>query len=307
MAKPVMIFRGAMGLNTRNDPARLRMDTETGLCELAEAVNVDVDNSYRINRRPGMQATACTSPVHSLFSVMGTTLCVSESSLCRVESDFTLATIRSGLTPGARMRYVQVGNQVYYANGHENGIYDLDSQTNSAWVAGDYYGPRTNRTFSDPPVGHLLEYFNGHIFIGDGQALWHTEPFSYDRVDFSQNFSWFPARLTMARAIPDGLIVSTTQELYVLSGAGPQDFQKYRLATYPTIEGTDVVCDTEDMDPDISSSLRGQGVIFATTKGICLAGSGGAFYNLTKKRIDYPAQSRGTAYIYRGKYVVIME
>lgn len=307
MSEYVPLFRGALGLNTRADPTRLQHDLDSGMCELAEAVNVDVTDTRRVSRRPGSKATACTSSVHSLFSVPGTTLCVNGTNLCRLESDFSLTTLRSDLTSGARMSFAQAGDRIFYANGYENGVYSLTSQADAAWVAGSYYGPRTNRTFDDPPVGSLLEHYNGHVFIADGNVLWHTEPFGYDRVDFSQNFFWFPFDLTMVRAVPDGLVVSTTQELYLLSGQGPQEFRKMTLAAYPAIKGTDVVCDTEDMDPEISRYLRGQGVIFATTRGICLAGSEGSFHNLTKQRIDYPVQSRGTAYIYRGKYVVIME
>lgn len=307
MAKFVPLFRGALGLNMRADPARLKQ--KDGFVELAEAVNVDITDSYRISRRPGRLSTAIASPSHSMFSALGTTLFVSGTELYRLDPGPTATQVKTGLTDGARLRAALVNNQIFFLNGYERGIFDLPSQSVQDWIAGTYYGPRTNRTFESPPSGHNLELYNGRIFIALDNILWFTEPFGYGWVDYSQNLIPLDSRITMVRGVTGGLYVSTLQATYFFSGAGPEDFQKRRVATYPVIEGTDVECDAEDLGAsDMEVPVAGMtGIICTTTQGICFAGPEGYFRNLTKETIYYPLQTIGTAYIYRGKYVVCLE
>ncbi len=306
MSDYVPLFRGALGLNMRADPARLRQDPKTGMCELAEAVNVDVTDSYRVSRRPGRLSTSITLSAHSLFAALGTVLFVSGDTLYRMDSESEVTALRTGLTPDARMSFTDVYSLIYFSNGYETGVYDTVNTEISAWEAGQYIGPSTTRTFDDPPAGHIIEHFNGRIYIAQDSLLWWTEPFGYNWVDHSQNLIVLPSRITMVRGVTDGLYVSTLHETYFLAGAGPEVFAQRKVASYPVIEGTDVICHADDLGEDVGMSGV-QGVMATARDGICFMGPEGTFINLSKRKLYFPVQSIGTAYIYRGKYVVVME
>ncbi len=306
MTDYIPIFSGAHGLNIRDDPAQLKI-TKTGLAELAEAVNVDVKNSRRISRRPGRLSTSVVLPSHSLYSALGVTLFVSGTSLYRLDSGPVATQIKTGLTEGARMRFTDVNDNIYFANGYEKGVYNVSSQTVSDWTAGTYYGPRTNRTFESPPAGHLLEYWQSRIYIAKDNVLWFTEPHGYGWIDYSQNAYIFPARITMVRGVSGGLFVSTLYNLYFLEGNTAGSLKQHEMAAYGVVEGTDVVCDADELDYDMVGGAIGKGAVCTAQEGICFCGPGGTFRNMTKDHIYYPRKNSGTAYIYRGKYVAILD
>jgi len=51
----ITVFSGATGINNIVDPVRLKFDPDTGIGELAEAVNVVIDQTGRISRKHGME------------------------------------------------------------------------------------------------------------------------------------------------------------------------------------------------------------------------------------------------------------
>ena len=119
--KPIPVLRSCTGLNTRFDPYRLPMDNETLIGSLAIAVDVEIDDSHRINRRKGYAPTKITSGVHSLFCDGGHCLFMYSGSLYRLSDSFMndavcYTGIRSGLTD-IQMYYVQVADKIYYSNG----------------------------------------------------------------------------------------------------------------------------------------------------------------------------------------------
>jgi len=303
--KYIKFFRGALGLNTRAGPSRLIADQDTGLCELAQAINVDVDSFRRISRRSGAAATACTVPAHSLYSVLQTTLFVSDFSLCRLEDDYS-HTVLASLDSNYRMSYLYLNGLIYFSNGTDKGIYSMPEGTVHEWEAGEYIGPRTDREFLSPPPGEILEFHNGRIHIAEGSVLWFTEPFGYNWVDYSENYYVLPSRITMLRSIEGGMYIGTETSLHFLQSDPPQ---LIHISNENVIRGTDVLCDKDDVQLDLIEGIRHTGpcVICASNQGILFLGQNGFTRNLTVRRIEYPVQSEGAAYIYQGKYVVIME
>jgi hypothetical protein len=303
--KYIKFFRGALGLNTRAGPARLITDRETGLCELAQAVNVDVDAFRRISRRPGAKATACDVPAHSIYSILDTTLFVSDYQLCKLEDDYSY-TVLATLDSDARMSFLYLNDLIYFSNGVDKGIYSITENDIYEWEAGEYFGPRTDREFLSPPPGEILEFYHGRIHIAEGSVLWFTEPFGYNWVDYSENYYVLPSRITMLRAIDDGLYIGTTTGVHFLRGDASGLLQ---VSAGHVVRGTDVLCHKEDIQTDLVEGIRHSGpcVICASSEGILFLGRDGYVKNLTGKRIEYPVQSQGAAYVYEGKYVVIME
>ena len=93
--------------------------------DLVEARNVDIDDTGGLSRRQGYSLTLAGSDCHSLWSTAdgSVTLLVQGDALHRFDGQ-ALAQLGSGLTIGARMRYVEHLGRVYHTNGIESGVYE---------------------------------------------------------------------------------------------------------------------------------------------------------------------------------------
>jgi hypothetical protein len=302
MSKPITIFTGANGLVTKVDPARLKFDPKTGVQDLAVAVNVDIDPTGRIGRRKGFAATARTENIHSLWCEGGACLFVTGTSLCELFSDYRHAVIVT-VTQGAAVSYFQLKNRSYWMNGFEKGF--IENQVNNSWGKGTYVGPATTRQFSDPPLGHMIAYGFGYVFIAQGPTIWYSEPFNVNAFDLSRNYLPFEDRVAMLRPLPAGGVwVSTGKETHFLPGMNPRETGPMKIADYPAIEGTDALIDLSKVG---SGEMSGIGVIWTSTNGICVGTSEGQMLNLTQRRIDYPRSIFGAGICFDDRYVTTLE
>lgn len=91
--------------------------------DLVEARNVDLDDTGGISRREGYRVAMAGSDCHSLWSNAdgSVSLFVQGDRLMRFDGT-TAAQLGSGLTIGARMRYVEVLGRIYHSNGIESGV-----------------------------------------------------------------------------------------------------------------------------------------------------------------------------------------
>lgn len=110
-------FGAFKGLRNSVPPERLEPS------DLLDAVNVDIDNSGRIARRPGVMLLSA-GDAHSLWSHGQTCLFVRGSILHRLHQDYASSIVASGLTPDLPMNYVEVNGRVYWSNGVQTGVID---------------------------------------------------------------------------------------------------------------------------------------------------------------------------------------
>jgi len=302
------ILSGAVGLNNARDPVRIKYDPETGIGELAIAYNVNIGDNHRISRVKGFTATSRNESCHSLWPRENpgfNCFFVSGGSIYRLNPDYSRTGIRSGLTLNARMSYVGVSDgkndNIYYTNGYELGI--IRENISYPWEKGEYVGPETKKVFYDPPIGTLLEVYNGHMFVVQGNNVYYSEKFAYDRHRML-NLP-FPHDITMFRAIDDGIYVGTEREIYFLNGEDPESFVLRRKADYGVIRGTDVLTNGDKIGKD--SQYFGKVVVWTTAKGICLGAVGGQFKNLTWKNLRYPNSIQGAGLIVKDRYVCLLE
>lgn len=302
MGRPITWLKGSKGLNNRIDPLRLPFDPDTGIQDLAVAVNVDLDHTGRISRRKGWAATDMVDPCHSLFSHGVTVLFVTGTSLCVLGTDYTYTVVRT-VQEGARMSYVPVGDRIFYANGTEVGY--IRGNVSYAWSKPtDLPGPRTLKQYSDPPVGYLLAYYKGRMYVVQGDIVWYSESFGINLFNLARNFINFESHLRMFHPVRKGIWLGTHFDTYFLEGDTPQDFNLHKVATYAPIFGTDV-----DVDGSRIADGRHKGiaVMWTSTEGICMGTSEGEFINLTERRLTYPESFEGAG-LYDGfKYVSVLE
>lgn len=303
--KTITLFRSTSGLNTKVDAARLHFDPKTGVTDLAAAYNIDIDDSGRPTRRRGRTILDATA-MHSLFAGTTDNLVVQGTALGVLGVDPYSFTAIATVTAGARVSYVEIFNGqkhvIYYCNGYEKGR--VIDGTHYSWVASAYSGPRTSRTFSDPPIGHLLAAYNGRVYIAVENVVWYSEPFSYSWFDLARNYMQFPTDIKMLAVATDGLFISTQSEIFSLTGPDPSQFTLHKVADCPAKGGTLAMVNAATVG---NGEMKGILPMFTTDNGICLGAPQGQLMDLTERVLDIPESAQGAA-VYTGKkYICSLE
>jgi len=304
--KTIVLFDKVAGLNNVDAPTRMVYDPSNSIINLAEAVNIDVDNTGRPKRRCGFTATTRTESSHSMFTGRTGTYFIAGTVMYRLNGDATRTSIATGIVADLPMYYIEVLDTIYFANGLQKGT--LVNGVYTDWSVGTYYGPTTHRQFSAPPTGTILEVYNGTMFIVVKNVLWYSERFGMNLFDLARNFIWFEDDITMVVAVKDGLYVSTTKKVVFLQGSYPDEFKQFHVSDQPAVPGTAVKVNAEDVESGnvsaFKSSMSGKGVIWTTLSGIYFGHEGGESKCLTGNRIKLPSVSSGCAAFHDGRYLV---
>lgn len=299
--KPVLIFSSTKGVNTRVDEARLALDFETGECELAEGVNITIDQSGRIYRRTGY-SLVIAGEYHSVFCDNGPCFVVQErvndAALMQVASDLSLSGVRSPLTKGLRMSFWQDGPTTYYSNGKENGI--IVDGISAPWPDHtNHVGPETSRVFFPAPVGTHINVGHGRMWIFDGKILWFSEPYAYGKFDNARGYIPFHSIGRMVRCVDNGVWVSDSHSTYFMEGTNPAEMVPKVKAPYPMLEWSDSTITVDAIEYGFNWS-PGQSLVVISTEGLCLMGPSGEFENLGKKKLLAPPGATKGATLIRG-------
>jgi hypothetical protein len=202
------------------------------------------------------------------------------------------------------MYYAQVGAEIYWMNGEVRGIFNCPTGVCRDWVARDYVGPETNRTFSDVPIGTCLVHYQSRLYIAQGNVVWYTEPYAYSWVDRARNFLMFPGVPTDMFSSKEGMFVSILEKdtTFFVTGNTAKDLTPRPIApaiipgTLSKIKGSEVGMDSEEI------------VFLGTTKqGIILITGKGEVKNLTRNRLTYPATNKGAAAVTSRSYIVSLQ
>lgn len=310
MSRPIPIFSGSNGLNTKLDPVRLRFDSKVGITDFAACKNIDIDDSGRPFLRSGTTATARTeSTWKNLFGCGSYALGTKGNALCVIEADMSYTALRN-ITTGANMSFVRDtdGEQdiIYYMNSYEKGR--VLNKVSYTWPLITPVGVTTQKEFSEAPVGHLLEIRNLRMFIAEDNILWYSEPSGYHAYRLGANYFGFPSRLKMVQAVSGGLWVSDSESIYFLGGSIAPTLQEMpvqrKLAGYPAIENTAVKTLASRIGID---GLSGIVIVFTADEGICVGSEDGQLINLTEKKIDLPSGITGAGVYRDGKYICTID
>lgn len=303
MGKPITIFRGATGINNKIDPTRLMFDPETGVTDLASAVNVDVDDTGRVMRRDGYVLSAAGA-FADLYSMGAYALATKDGYIGTLGADYTFTPL-AAVTPGAKVCYASIGSQAFYMNGYEKGI--ITDGVHAPWTAGSYVGPETNKTFEDPPLGHLLMLFNGHMWVaqsvGGYHMVHHSHRFAYSWFDFASNRMPFPGRVVMMAPVADGFYIGSGGKVYFLQGAIPREMAIREVATCGVYEGSAVRAPAYKLGLD----MPGEGIVWGSPEGVWFGADGGMVFNLTEKSLILPDGSRAVGFYSGEKFFCMVE
>jgi hypothetical protein len=305
MAKDSVTFNRFAGIKNTVTEERLSLggrDSSGRLigAELAEALNVDIDDAGQIKRRRGRKKVS-SGNFHSMWSFKGVTYVVKDNHLCRLYPDYTVKVLRFNVGPD-RISYVKVDNSVYFSSRTVSGVINTVTEVASEWGyesvdggAGRWLSPVVNpsdyvpevrgKLLGAPPNASYLAYLNGRIYLASGKTLWATELFLYDYVDKTRTFLQFEAEITGVMAVTDGLFVGTTEAVYYLSGPFGS-MARIKIADVGMVPGSMV-----DVPADVvrGQSFSRNAVMFMTRLGVFVGLDGGIVSNITQSRVEFPA------------------
>ena len=298
-AKFIPLFKSTTGLNNALDPVRISYDLKTGVTELAQAVNVNIDNSGRPSRRLGRtikraEASQCG------FSDGETCLFVAGTTLYQMFPDYCRVALRTDLTAGARMRYYPIAGRIYYLNGYERGY--VFKGKDYTWEKGTFTAPgNPNTIYSNPPSGHLVSWFASRALIAKDNAVFASISSFYGVFDLHGDMKLFPNRITMLRPTPNGLWVGTTSQVMFYQGTEWKKLKRVLKFGSGVIEGSDVVC------PKDRIGATSDEIIFTTPQGICTGSEDGTFTNQTVNKLIFPSGRYASAAVVGDRYIVTIQ
>lgn len=273
-ASPAATFRDFKGIDNVDDPSRLHEgDERSGLTSLVEAENVDVDDRRMLSRRVGQVERLAGAP-HSIWANKREDTCyfVEGTELKQFFDDNSSAVIRSGLTPGLEMSYVEINDFVVISN----------SQIIGKIKAGAYieFGPPNARLHRvSPKPGHIVEVFQNRLLVAVGSRIYYSDSLKFHNFSDIKMYHQFNGYISMMKAVPGGVYVSDGEETFFLAG---RDFTKPRkrtIADYKALNNTAVKIDGVNLALE---GFNGDVILWLSEKGVCVGSSDGGFINLTK-------------------------
>lgn len=289
------------GIKNTVNPERLGID------ELETAVNVDLDDAGQASRRRG-QTRVATGNFHSLRNHRDQLLGVKEEYLGTISPTY-LFTNLAHVGPD-RLKYVAVGDDLYYVSRSASGRLDADWAVHPWGVHGgggtwlspvitptETLGPVAGKLLGPPPLAEHAAWYKGRIYLGAGKVLWATELYLYDHVDRTRNYIYFEDEITMVASLDDGIYVGTEGGAYFLSGTFSDGLARKHITDAAVIPGTEAVVPSEKVHPmgRRDATRADSSIVFMTTDGVFAGFGGGEAYNLTLGKVVFPMAQSGAA------------
>ncbi len=293
-----ILFTVATGLNNILDPVRLPYNPESGISDLSEAVNVSIDDTGRVSRRPG-QSLLSDVISHSVFCDKGDCFVaqdrLSDTALYRVATDYTLTGIRSDLTKGARIAFCQVGSKTYYLNGYQNGV--IENGISAAWPDNTgHIGAESIRAFYPAPVGTHLAFFQSCMWIVKDNVIWVSEPNAMGKFDFARRFFQFGTKVRMIKPVDGGVWVSEEKSTgFIKAGEGFAEMSYKKKSPFPAHEWSENI-ELVDLS-NTEYQIPGLSAVWSSDAGLCIGTADGQLIIPTEKKLIYPTGASGATIV----------
>jgi hypothetical protein len=275
-------FSKISGLNAVDDPVSIGFDAENGVSEAQVAVDCIISDQGRICRAPGYTQVQSGS-YHSGFCDGGDAFVAKTTALYQVGTDDSVTGVRSGLS-GDFISYCQIGEETYYTNNTQNGI--IKGGKSRTWSLGTYTGARTLAKISAAPVGHLLAYNHGHIFVAVENAIFfNLVPGEYDKFVFDSHRWMFPTKVLLMAPVENGMFISDRNKTYFREGRDPLNAPVFTKANYPAYEWSLAIDPVEGGEIGQDPGLYR---LWSSPEGLISGSTTGVLRNITKEKIIYP-------------------
>lgn len=293
------------GINNKIDPKRLRQyDPKTGVTDLAEGQNIDIDDSGQIQSRLG-QIEFSAIPSHSAFCNKGDAFFAqdreSDTAIYRFNTDLTWTGVRSGLVKGSCLSYAQVGAQTFYANGAQNGV--ITDGVSAAWPdQSEHVGAETTREFYPAPVGNHIEYcpWLMAMLVAVGSSIYVSEPAAVGKYRLSGRRFDFGHNVRMMKSVEGGIWISTAEEIGFI--ARGEDFKGLKWIAKPSRKPAhewSVNCELVDLSKT-ALQIPGESAVWSSDDGKCVGTQDGQLIVFTEEKLIYPTGAMGATVVDKG-------
>lgn len=291
-----ILYENFEGIDNRN--TGIRAKSRNGVF-LKSATNVFITRKKNIRTREGVLIQSA-GDYHSIFHRNKVLYGVKNSNLISRRIDQAQETIIRASVGSNDFHFTAAGQRIFGTNNDIIGYIE-----NLAWNS----FPSVSQTYKRPmPPGHLIEYCLGRLFVARENIIIASDPAAYHFYDERQdeNLIMRPSRVTMMRGLDDGLWHSDSNQIMFESGKSFSEFERKVVAPYPAIEGTASLVRENVL---VERTLLQQAFFFSTREGICVAGTGGQFFNLTEQGYSMPSAIKGFGFLRTGEvnqYITIL-
>jgi hypothetical protein len=179
----------------------------------------------------------------------------------------------------------QNGNTLYLSQvGVLNSSVTISSQSNLV-------SPLRFFGLDTAPLGHIVKYYRGRIYVAQDNILWYSEPFQYEHFNLSSNYIEFPERIKEVMPVEDGIWIGSDR-LYYLSGEDALTFKRSTKEYVKVVEGTAHKVSGSYIHLD--NTPVGYKWLVTTDLGIFVLFNQGLVINMTSENIALEQAESGT-------------
>jgi len=293
----ITVIERVSGINNKIAPNRPRQ-TDTGVTDIVEGVDVDVDDNGFISVRLGQEEIG-SNKSHSVFCGGGDCFVavdgVSDTSIHNIGLDFVIGPdIVFGLTLGEYISWMQVAGKTFFSNGFQKGFFEGKSYY--PWPGNDFKAVDKSKVYSSAPTGKHIAYFNGRAWVavedGDTGVIYISLLNRLGTFELGKYFFKFGTHIRMMRPVAGGVFVSDSETTGFIAAAQKWQEHKYiRKAPVPAHEWAD-----NQMLVDLSKTylqIPGLCAIWSSDEGLCVGTPEGELIVTTKDKLFYPSGSSG--------------
>lgn len=176
-----------------------------------------------------------------------------------------------------RLYVTNVDGGVFYA------VKDVPAGVTAWTITGFFAAGATLKTqfMEPPPPGQLLDYYNGSIYVASGSTVWRTQPLRYGLCRPDEDFFIYPQRVTLLKAVEDGLYAAAGKTWFVTPAADAGQTAQREVLPYGAIEGASCA---------VPNSTD---VLWMSERGLVRGANGGQATNVTEAQIALGSYTRG--------------
>lgn len=295
------LYEATAGLVTALEPQRLTPGGAEGPMELAEAVNIAIDDRGLAEMRHG-DVTLAEGSYHSLWCDGADCFVVQErthdAAIMRWTNDYGLVGVRSGLVKNRPMGWCRINQDTFYGNGVQNGF--IRDGVSHPWPGGEYHGPEANMVFEAMPAPHHIGFRpGGQMIIARANAIYINHlPFQFGFYAPAGGYIGFESNVTMLAVVRDGFFASDMNRTWFFRKLEGWYHYKQEIVSDASALPGSLAHDKIDLRDMGLEEAEGFGRIWADAEGIVLGMDNGGVINLTKGRVRYPeGKERGACLI----------
>lgn len=201
---------------------------------LADAVNVDIDDTGRISTTLGTTLVAPLTNASSVFSAAGKLLLVESGELKRVTAldPFAATTVTTVSGP---VRYEEVNGDIYYSDGVKLGVIDSGgTHTVIAHNDESLYLPTSVVQRGTMPAGHILSSIPGRLLSAYDSTLYFSELFNFASSLKVGGYIPFPETISVMIGCGNVIYV-VSDKTYVIAGLGTEEITMRTVLPYGAV------------------------------------------------------------------------